>query len=255
MAGIEGISPLAPVGALSLAAQSMRVQSGGARPNDALQAAASPLRVRLAEPHERSVQLHRTMSIIDSADAALERTHSLLIGAREAAGREGVRLEDDPLDAWLMRIEETTTQPIAGSGPLNQGSRLVAGDWDLDVRPLNTSELGAVVWSGRSHRLSDAGAGGPLDHRINPTGALKSIDAAMTEVSGVRASLREFRAQAVVPAQRDSVAAVRAITDTGPSSVNEVAPIAAGLRATMFDGGSWARLAAHDPARVLSLLG
>jgi hypothetical protein len=255
MSAIEGIAALRPAHAVAPVMRGGQILGPAGSSADVADLSASALRVRLAGPHEQTNLLHRVVSIVDSADAALERTQALLARARSAA-LDGSGIEDAPLDTWLAALDEETARPFSGAPEgLRGGASLVAGSDAHELRPLAINELGAVVAAGRSHRLGDTGGGGTLDHRVNRSGALKSLDAALTEVSGVRTQLGGFRAGVIVPAQRDAVSVMRVATDTGPGTVDETTPIAFGIRSRLHGGASIAALGAHDRSRVLALLG
>lgn len=210
--------------------------------------AAASLRVRLARTHDESVRLQRVTAFADAADAALGETQELLDRAHGQIGA------GSPVDDTLASIDAATARPLAQGAPfLHDGITLDSGIGSFDVRPVSASDLGAVIDGGRSHRLIDLRTGGSLDSRAHPGAALRSADAARGEVAAVRASLGEFRASSLVPAQRGTVADFRAGADAGTLGAAEADGAARDIRNALARSASGA-LTGSRAESVLHLL-
>jgi hypothetical protein len=200
----------------------------------------SSLKVLLAGPHAESNRLFETARAVDVADQALSSAQGLL--------NQGI------IDPILNSLDKVTGSARAGGiSFLHEGTTLKAGGSTLDVRPVSTNDLGAVIEFGRSHRLADLRAGGPLDARANPDAARRSTQAAITEVAAVRSQLQSFGTASVGPAIQDGLAVFRSITGASPVTTNDAPAIRAGLLGHALSAPS--TLTGSSPEGVLRLLG
>jgi hypothetical protein len=206
------------------------------------------LRFRVARVHDESTRLARTTAIADAADHSLAQTQGLLERAHSM-----IHTERAPIDGILSAIDDTTARPrVDGVAVLHEGLTLSSDRGDLDIRPMNTTSLGAVVDSGRSHRLSDLRTGGSLDPRTNPGAALRSTSGAMREVQAMRDQLGNFRDSVLVPAQYQTMTATRTLAGAGP--VTDGNAEAARVRHALTGAHGAAALASTNFASVLNLL-
>ncbi len=209
----------------------------------------SSLKVRLAGPHAESMRLSETAAAVDVADEALGKAHGALQFARSLIGNP-----DHDIDAALSSIQKLTEgAQVRGVSILHEGTTLRAGASTLDIRPVSIADLGAVVDNGRSHRLTDLRSGGTLDSRANPDAARRSADAAISELSSVRDSLKGFARDAVIPAQRTGLAAFSTIAGASPVTPSDPGA----LRANLLANAQFVRntLIGSPPDGVLRLLG
>ncbi len=163
--------------------------------------------------------------------------------------------QDEPsIDGFLSAIDEAASRTIfAGAPTLQAGITLSAGPRSLELRPVSSSDLGAIVDSGRSYRLIDVRSGGMLDARTNPGAARRSAGIAMDEVSALRSQLRDFRSTALEPARIEAASALSAIQ--GSISEQDAQAAAAGARAGLLNRtASRVGMAADSAQNVLALL-
>ncbi|MBX3375784.1 MAG: hypothetical protein KF678_02120 [Phycisphaeraceae bacterium] len=214
--------------------------------SDSISLAVTPLRAAVASSHASISQLQDLSRFVDSASGALDTVQSLLHdGTRRVASGE---------TTWelLDQVDQIARAPkLSGESALAEGVTLRAGSHELDIRPVSTLDLGAIVESGRSHRLADVRPGGSLDPLGNRSAALRSIAAAMNEIAGVQSSLRVFRGQALEPLQRTALDDLASKTSTSRFDESDVAGFASDVRARMFSGEA---VAGVRPDHALALL-
>lgn len=213
---------------------------------DSVSLAVSPLRASVAASHASINQLQDLSRFVDSASGALDTVQSLLCdGTRRISSGETTR---DLLD----QFDQVARAPkLSGESVLAEGVTLRAGSHELDIRPVSTLDLGAIVEAGRSHRLADVRPGGSLDPLGNRSAALRSIAAAMNEIAGVQASLCVFRGQVLEPMQRASLDCLASKANTSRFDESDVAGFASEVRARMFSGEA---VAGVRPDHALALL-
>ncbi len=246
--GVRGVSnalPVAPAARISVPQRPSALARGV---DDASSLTpGSSLRVRLASPNARTDHLQRVARFVDSAHDALGRAQDSL-----ALGRERLSNGELHLDDLLDAIDREVMRPTFGNSPaLKEGVTLAAGTGELDIRPVSTEDLGAIVDHGRSHRLANVRSGQSLDPAGSLGAAQRSLTAAQGEVAGLRSRLDDFRTSSLVPAQRGVLAEVAAAVDTGPASFATVEALAGAVRASMGSSGA---LVGTSAANVLALL-
>lgn len=253
MNGITSINPVSPTAPVMPAAGIAPATSAFAIRRGADDASSlisgSSLKVRLAGTHADSLRLAETAAAVDVADQALASAHGALQFARSLIGNP-----DQDIDATLSSVQALTGgAQVRGVAILHEGTTLRAGASTLDVRPVSIDDLGAIVDKGRSHRLTDLRSGGTLDARANPDAAGRSADAAMSELSILRAGLQSFARDSVFPAQRAGLAEFGAIAGASPVTPSDPGAI----RANLLSDAQTARntLIGSPPEGVLRLLG
>jgi hypothetical protein len=205
------------------------------------------LRIRLATPNAATDHLQRLGAFVDSADAALSSVSDFL-----AAGRERVVAGDLGVDDILSAVDAAASVPrFNGQPALFEGVSLRMHASELDVRPIRTDELGAVIERGRTHRLGDLRSGGSLDARAHRSVALRSIEAAAGEIVGVQSRIADFRMFSLASAQREVLCTFRRLADTGPSSPLEAQALSRHVRETAVRPEA---LSDMHTAHVLALL-
>lgn len=217
-------------------------------PVDRASVSSFPPRAVFASAHACTEQWQEQLRFVDVASESLATIQDVL-----NEGAAGLAAGGPPAVGLLERIDQVAQIPcLAGEPALAQGVTLRVGASELSLRPISTLEIGAVIDTGRSLRLADVRAGGPLDPVGNPSGAMRSMSAAMQDVSGAAAALLAFRSRVLEPIQAAALSKLAEGAGVAPASARGALELAADVRSRLSTGAALAGAAAE---RVLVLIG